>query len=90
MTRSYVRVTLTSVKVTASKLRENIYGILDQVLETGTPVEVIRKGKVLKIVPEQQPDKLSRLKKRNYLVGDPEDIVHMDWSSEWTEPKKFK
>jgi antitoxin (DNA-binding transcriptional repressor) of toxin-antitoxin stability system len=78
------------VKVTASKLRENIYGILDQVLETGTPVEVIRKGKVLKIVPEQKPDKLSRLKKRNYLVGDPEDIVHMDWSSEWTEPEKFK
>lgn len=78
------------MKVTASKLRENIYGILDQVLETGTPVEVIRKGKVLKIVPEQKPDKLSRLKKRNYLVGDPEDIVHMDWSSEWTEPEKFK
>lgn len=78
------------MKVTASKLRENIYGILDQVLETGTPVEVIRKGKVLKIVPEQKPDKLSRLKKRDYLVGDPEDIVHMDWSSEWTEPEKFK
>ncbi len=76
--------------MTASKLRENIYGILDQVLETGTPVEVIRKGKVLKIVPEQKPDKLSRLKKRNYLVGDPEDIVHMDWSSEWSEPEKFK
>ena len=78
------------MKVTASKLRENIYSILDEVLETGTPVEVIRKGKVLKIVPEQKPDKLSRLKKRNYLVGDPEDIVHMDWSAEWTEPEKFK
>ena len=78
------------MKVTASKLRENIYGILDQVLETGTPVEVIRKGKVLKIVPEQKPDKLSRLKKRKCIVGDPEDIVHMDWSSEWTEPEKFK
>jgi hypothetical protein len=78
------------VKVTASKLRENIYGILDQVLETGTPVEVIRKGKVLKIVPEQKPDKLSRLKKRKCIVGDPEDLVHLDWSSEWTEPEKFK
>jgi antitoxin (DNA-binding transcriptional repressor) of toxin-antitoxin stability system len=78
------------VKVTASKLRENIYGILDQVLETGTPVEVIRKGKVLRIVPEQKPDKLSRLKKRDYLVGDPEDIVHMDWSSEWDELKNLK
>ena len=78
------------MKITASKLRENIYGILDQVLETGTPVEVVRKGKVLKIVPEQKPDKLSRLKKRKCIVGDPEDLVHMDWSSEWTEPEKFK
>ena len=77
------------MRVTASKLRENIYGILDQVLETGTPVEVLRKGKVLKIVPEAKPDKFSKLKKRNYLVGDPEDIVHMDWSNEWNELKNL-
>jgi hypothetical protein len=76
------------MRVTPSKLRENIYGILDQVLETGHPVEIIRKGKSLKIVPEAQPDKLSRLKKRKCIVGDPEDLVHMDWSSEWSEMKK--
>jgi hypothetical protein len=76
------------VKITASKLRENIYSILDQALETGVPVEVIRKGKVLKIVPEVKPDKLSRLKKRKCIIGNPDDIVHMDWLSEWTELKK--
>jgi hypothetical protein len=76
------------MKITASKLRENIYGILDQALETGVPVEVIRKGKILKIVPEVKPDKLSRLKKRKCIIGDPDDIVHMDWLSEWTELKK--
>ena len=75
------------MKVTASKLRENIYGILDQALE-GVPVEVVRKGKILKIVPDVKPDKLSRLKKRNCIIGDPDDIVHMDWLSEWTELKK--
>jgi len=78
------------VRVTASKLRANIYGILDQVLETGVPVEVIWKGKLLKIVPEQKPDKFSRLKKRNYIVGDPEDIVHLDWSSYWNELKNLE
>jgi len=76
------------MRVTASKLRENIYGILDQALETGVPVEVVRKGKILKIVPEAKPDKLSRLKKRKYIIGDPEDLVHMDWLSEWSELKK--
>src|SRR5688572_10675401 len=30
---------------------EDIYRILDQVLETGVPVEIERRGKLLKIVP---------------------------------------
>jgi hypothetical protein len=75
------------MKVTASKLRENIYNILDQALETGVPVEVERKGRILKIVPQPKPSKLDKLKKRDYLVGDPESIVHMDWLKEWSELK---
>ena len=35
--------------VTASKLRENIYKILDEIVETGVPVEVTRKGVKLRI-----------------------------------------
>ncbi len=34
-------------------------------------------------------DKLSKLKKRDYIVGDSDDFVHMDWSSEWTELKNL-
>jgi prevent-host-death family protein len=75
------------MRVTASKLRADIYNILDETLKTGVPVEVVRKGRVLKIVPETKPDKLSRLKKRDYIVGDPEDLVHIDWLSEWSEMK---
>ena len=73
------------MRVTASKLRENVYRILDEAIETGVPVEVIRKGKVLKIVPDKPVSKLESLKKRKGFVGDPEDIVSMDWSKEWTE-----
>ena len=75
------------MKVTASKLRENIYNILDQALETGVPVEVERKGRILKIVPQHKPSKLDKLKKRDCIVGDPESIVHMDWLNEWSELK---
>lgn len=75
------------MRVTASKLRSDIYNILDQALKTGVPVEVVRKGRVLKIVPETKPSKLSRLKKRDYIIGDPEDLVHMDWLHEWSELK---
>jgi antitoxin (DNA-binding transcriptional repressor) of toxin-antitoxin stability system len=69
--------------LTASKLRENIYQILDEVLETGVPVEIRRKGRTLRIVPTEAVPKLSRLARRDYLRVDPESIVHLDWSGEW-------
>jgi len=73
--------------LTASKLRENVYGILDQVLETGAPVEVMRKGKVLKIVPETPAPKLAHLKRRKAFKGDADQILRVDWLKEWTELK---
>lgn len=69
--------------LTPSKLREDIYRILDKVLETGVPIEVNRQGRRLKISSEEPANKLANLKKRPYLKCDPEEIVHMDWSREW-------
>ena len=68
---------------TASKLRENIYALLDQVLESGVPIEIVRKGRRLRIVAVERKSKLEGLPRRHALRGDPEDIVHMDWSGEW-------
>lgn len=70
-------------RLKASALRENIYRILDQVAETGVPVEIERQGKILKIVLEEPPSKLDNLRPRPYLLDDPEDLVHLDWSAEW-------
>jgi len=69
--------------ITASTLRSNIYRLLDQVLESRQPLEIERKGQLLKIIPEDPPSKMSRLVKHSCIKGDPESIVHMDWSSEW-------
>jgi antitoxin (DNA-binding transcriptional repressor) of toxin-antitoxin stability system len=71
--------------VTASKLRGDIYNILDAVLATGEPVEIERKGRVLRIVADPPPgSRLSRMKKRPGLInGDPEDLVEHEWSKEW-------
>ncbi len=69
--------------MTVSELRQNIYQLLDQVLDTGVPLEIERKGRKLRIAPELPLDKLDNLKRRDCLVGDPEDLVHMDWSQEW-------
>ena len=69
--------------VTASKLRQDIYNLLDRVLETGEPLEIERKGGLLKIIPEKKPSKLDQLVRRDGINCDPEELVHMDWSKEW-------
>jgi prevent-host-death family protein len=70
--------------ITASRLRANVYRVLDEVLETGTPVEIERRGKRLRIVPAEPRSKLDRLVKRpGFFKVDPESIVHLDWSGEW-------
>ncbi|MBI4876879.1 MAG: type II toxin-antitoxin system Phd/YefM family antitoxin [Acidobacteria bacterium] len=73
------------MRITASNLREDVYRILDEAIATGTPVEVVRKGAVLRIVPESRVSKLGRLKERTGFEGDPDDIIGMDWTRSWTE-----
>jgi len=73
------------MRVSASKLRANIYSILDDALKSGIPVEVMHKGRLLRIIPEKPKSKLSGLRKRDCIVGDPEDLVHIDWHEYWTE-----
>ncbi len=76
------------MKIKATKLRQNLYRILDDILQTGIPVEIERNGRVLKIIPEKI-NKLVNLEKHDVIIGDPEGIVHMDWSSEWHEGDKL-
>ena len=72
-----------ALKLTASRLRQDIYRILDQVLESGVPVEIERRGKILRIVPPEETSKLDSLRQRDYLKTDPEAVVHVDWSETW-------
>lgn len=71
-------------QVTASELRQNVYRPLDEVLESGEPLETGRKGRVLRVVPEGLPSKTAAMRGNpDALTGDPDDIVHMDRSSSW-------
>lgn len=69
--------------VTASALRQNIYRLLDRVLETGQSLEVKRGDRKLRIVADRPVSKLARLSKRKCIRCDPEELVHLDWSREW-------
>lgn len=70
--------------ITASQLRQDIYRLLDQVLATGEPLEIERKGRTLKVVPDVQVSRLTRIRTRpGAIVGDPEELVSVDWSGTW-------
>jgi len=71
-------------KLTASRLRADVYRVLDGVLETGIPAVVERRGRTLRIVPGKPAHRLDCLVARpDFIKGDPEDLVHLDWSSAW-------
>ncbi len=71
--------------VTASRLRADIYRMLDRVAATGVPIRIRRKGAFLRVIADRTPDKLANLKSRKVLRCGPEEIVHLDWSGEWKE-----
>jgi len=69
--------------ITVTELRGNIYKLLDEVLNTGIPIEIKKGGKKLKIVPVDKADKLQNLVSRpNAIKGNPNDLVNISWEKE--------
>jgi hypothetical protein len=70
--------------ISLTALRNNLFKIVDQVIQTGNPVLLERKGQKLKIVLEEKKSKLENLKPRNCITGDPDDLVQVK-VGEWHE-----
>ncbi len=72
------------MRLTASRLRQEVYKILDEIIRTGVPAEIERNGAILKIVPVKHSfSKLSKLKKRHLTDEDSDVFEHIDWNAEW-------
>jgi hypothetical protein len=69
--------------VKLSQLWANLYRLLDRVPQTGEPIEIDRHGKKLLLIPKENKGRLSKFVRRDVIVGDPEDLVHLDWSKKW-------
>jgi len=69
--------------ITVTELRGNIYNLLDEVLNTGIPIEINKGGKKLKIMPVSKADKLQNLVSRPSVIkGNPDDLVGISWEKE--------
>lgn len=70
--------------ITVTRLRQNIYRVVDEVLETGVPLEIERNGKLLRLVPAEQRSLFDNFERRDDLfLTDPEELVSIDWSDTW-------
>lgn len=74
--------------ITASQLRQNIYKLLDECLEKGEEIEINRKGRIIRLVPETKKSKLDQLKNNVFSDDPPESFTSIDWTKEWTEGRK--
>ena len=71
-------------RMKATQLRADLFRVLDRVLETGEEVEIERNGRLLRIAPKKAPRGWDRLVEREGAIkGDPDDLVHVEWSAEW-------
>jgi hypothetical protein len=70
--------------ISLTALRNNLFKIVDQVIQTGNPVLLERKGQKLKIILEEKKSKLDNLKSHNCITGDPDDLVQAK-VGEWNE-----
>lgn len=71
--------------ISVTALRQNLFKIIDQVIETGVSVEIERHGKKVLLTPLTPVSKLANLKRRDVIVGDPEDLADLQ-VGEWHEP----
>ncbi|MBW1894179.1 MAG: type II toxin-antitoxin system Phd/YefM family antitoxin [Deltaproteobacteria bacterium] len=72
--------------ISPTALRNNLFKIIDSVIQTGIPVEIERKGHRLKIIVEEKKSKFKNLKPRNCIVGDPDELIDIK-VAEWDEEK---
>ena len=68
----------------ATALRQNLYNILDSVIDSGQPVEIERRGHRLLIMPEKRSSIWDRLEPHSIVNGDPADLVSSSWDQIWS------
>jgi prevent-host-death family protein len=69
--------------ITVTELRGNIYKLLDEVLDTGIPIEINKGDKKLRIIPVKMRNKLQNLVSwPNVIKGNPDDLVEISWEKE--------
>ena len=67
-----------------TELRQDIYQKFDEVIARQEPLLIDRKGHILKIIPLGRTSRIASLEPQELVVGDADELIHMDWSETWS------
>ena len=70
--------------ITASQLRADVYNLLDRVLETGEPLEVLRNGHVLRIVGRRRGFLDALPRRPDVVSGGLEALADLPSDAQWS------
>jgi hypothetical protein len=67
-----------------TSLRGKLFKVVDEVIRSGLPAEIERKGHRLRIALEMKKSKLANLKPHDCIVGNPDDLIELK-VAQWKE-----
>jgi len=80
------------MKVTSTEFRKNLFQIVERAIQ-GEYIEVLHKGRLVRLVPGDKPSKISHLIQRDTIHGTPEDLdrgqrqldqeMRTSWDEKW-------
>jgi hypothetical protein len=72
------------IRITATRLRTQLFRTLDQVLATGDPVEIQRPGGSVRIVSDTAARRLASLTPHPGTInGNADDLASLSWEQAW-------
>lgn len=74
---------LPRMEITLSELRAKIFKIFDELIQSGKPLLIKRKGVLIRISAQGRTSRLARMKKRPGLLVKPEELIACEWEKEW-------
>ncbi len=82
------------MKFSTTQFRKNLFQIVERAAN-GEPVEVVHRGKSVRLTPVEHGSKLARLVARDTIVGSPDEIakarkelqteMRLEMEKDWTE-----
>jgi len=73
-----------------TKLRKEIFTVVDNLIKTGKSVYIQRNGHRIKLVLDEPHSKLDNLVPHpDVMVDEAESYIHEDWSKYWQENKNL-